>query len=44
MVCDKIIVEHLSFNYSDGAESLKDISLRIPANCDQRAFRSSWRG
>jgi phosphate transport system ATP-binding protein len=29
---DKIIVEHLSLNYSDGAESLKDISLRIPAN------------
>jgi phosphate transport system ATP-binding protein len=29
---DKIIVEHLSLNYSDGAESLKDISLRLPAN------------
>lgn len=29
---DKIIVEHLSLNYSDGAESLKDITLRIPAN------------
>jgi phosphate transport system ATP-binding protein len=29
---DKIIVDHLSLNYSDGAESLKDISLRIAAN------------
>ena len=29
---DKILVEHLSLNYSDGTESLKDISLRIPAN------------
>jgi phosphate transport system ATP-binding protein len=29
---DKIIVEHLSLNYSDGAESLKDVSLNIPAN------------
>lgn len=28
---DKIIVEHLSLNYSDGAESLKEISLNIPA-------------
>jgi phosphate transport system ATP-binding protein len=29
---DKIIVEHLSLNYSDGTESLRDINLRIPAN------------
>jgi phosphate transport system ATP-binding protein len=29
---DKLIVDHLSLNYSDGAESLKDICLRIPAN------------
>jgi phosphate transport system ATP-binding protein len=29
---DKIIVEHLSLNYSDGTESLKDISLNISAN------------
>ena len=29
---DKIIVEHLSLSYSDGAELLKDITLRIPAN------------
>jgi ABC-type phosphate transport system ATPase subunit len=29
---DKIVVEHLSLNYSDGTESLKDISLTIPAN------------
>jgi phosphate transport system ATP-binding protein len=28
----KIKVEHLSLNYSDGTESLKDISLDIPAN------------
>jgi len=27
---DKIIVEHLTLNYSDGTESLKDVSLRIP--------------
>ncbi len=29
---DKIVIEHLSLNYSDGTESLKDVSLRIPAN------------
>ena len=29
---DKIVIENLSLNYSDGAESLKDISLQIPAN------------
>jgi phosphate transport system ATP-binding protein len=29
---DKIIVEHLSLTYSDGAESLRDVSLNIPAN------------
>ena len=29
---DKIIVEHLSLTYSDGAESLRDVSLTIPAN------------
>jgi len=29
---DKIIVEHLFLNYSDGTESLRDINLRIPAN------------
>jgi phosphate transport system ATP-binding protein len=29
---DKIIIEHLFLNYSDGTESLKDINLRIPAN------------
>lgn len=28
---DKIIVEHLSLNYSDGTESLRDINLKIPA-------------
>lgn len=29
---DKIIIEHLSLNYSDGSESLRDINLNIPAN------------
>lgn len=29
---DKIVIEHLSLNYSDGTESLKDVSLSIPAN------------
>ncbi len=29
---DKIIIEHLSLMYSDGAESLKDINLTIPSN------------
>ncbi len=29
---DKIIIDHVSLRYSDGSESLKDISLCIPAN------------
>jgi phosphate transport system ATP-binding protein len=29
---DKIIIEQLSLEYSDGTESLKDINLTIPAN------------
>jgi len=29
---DKIFVDHLFLNYSDGTESLKDITLNIPAN------------
>jgi phosphate transport system ATP-binding protein len=29
---DKIIIENLSLNYSDGTESLKDINLKITAN------------
>jgi len=29
---DKIIIEHLSLRYSDGAESIKDLSLNIRAN------------
>ena len=29
---DKIIIENLSVRYSDGAESLKGINLRIPSN------------
>jgi len=29
---DKIIVDHLSLQYADGTESLRDITLNIPAN------------
>jgi phosphate transport system ATP-binding protein len=29
---DKIIIDHLFLNYSDGTESLKDINLTIPSN------------
>lgn len=29
---DKISIEHVTLRYSDGAESLKDVSLNIPAN------------
>ena len=29
---DKIVIEHLFLTYSDGAESLRNISLSIPAN------------
>jgi phosphate transport system ATP-binding protein len=29
---NKFLIEHLNLQYSDGAESLKDISLEIPAN------------
>jgi phosphate transport system ATP-binding protein len=29
---DKIVIEHLSLQYADGTESLRDISLNIPAN------------
>lgn len=29
---DKIVIEHLSLTYSDGTESLKDVSLKIQAN------------
>jgi phosphate transport system ATP-binding protein len=29
---DKILIEHLFLNYSDGTESLRDINLGIPAN------------
>lgn len=29
---DKILIEHLFLNYSDGTESLRDINLVIPAN------------
>jgi len=29
---DKIIIEHLSLQYADGTESLRDISMAIPAN------------
>jgi phosphate transport system ATP-binding protein len=29
---DKIVIEHLNLQYSDGTESLRDINLNIPAN------------
>ena len=29
---DKIVIEHLSLKYPAGAESLRDINLKIPAN------------
>jgi phosphate transport system ATP-binding protein len=29
---DKIVIEHLNLQYTDGTESLRDISLKIPAN------------
>jgi phosphate transport system ATP-binding protein len=29
---DKIIIDHLNLQYADGTESLRDISLNIPAN------------
>jgi phosphate transport system ATP-binding protein len=29
---DKIVIDHLSLRYSDGAESLRDIHFNIPAN------------
>jgi phosphate transport system ATP-binding protein len=29
---DKIIVEHLTLHYSDGTESLRDVSLNVPEN------------
>ena len=32
MTVNKIIVQNLSLQYSDGTESLRDISLEIPAN------------
>jgi phosphate transport system ATP-binding protein len=29
---DKIVIEHLSLEYSDGVESLKDVNLNVPSN------------
>jgi len=29
---DKIVIEHLNLQYEDGTESLRDVSLNIPAN------------
>jgi phosphate transport system ATP-binding protein len=29
---NKIVIEHLTLHYSDGTESLKDVSLDIPIN------------
>jgi phosphate transport system ATP-binding protein len=41
---DKIVVEHLSLNYSDGTESLKGVSLTIPANAITVLFGPSGGG
>jgi len=32
LIMDKIVIENLSLNYSDGSESLKNVSLKVPAN------------
>lgn len=32
MSVDKIVIEHLNLRYSDGTESIRDLSLAIPAN------------
>lgn len=32
MSMDKIVIEHLNLRYSDGTESIRDLSLAIPAN------------
>ena len=41
---DKIVIEHLSVRYSDGTESLRDISLAIPANASHGAVWPGRRG
>jgi phosphate transport system ATP-binding protein len=41
---DKIVIEHLSLNYSDGTESLKDVSFTIPANAITILFGPSGGG
>ncbi len=35
---DKLIIENLTVRYSDGAESLRDVSLKIPANAVTALF------
>jgi phosphate transport system ATP-binding protein len=35
---DKIVIEHLNLQYSDGTESLRDVSLNIPANATSVLF------
>jgi len=35
---NKIVIEKFSLNYSDGAESLRDVSLNIPANAISVVF------
>ncbi|MEI8132408.1 MAG: phosphate ABC transporter ATP-binding protein [Leptolinea sp.] len=41
---DKIVIEHLTLTYSDGTESLKDVSLSIPANTITVLFGPSGGG
>ncbi len=41
---DKVIVENLSLAYGDGAESLKNINLKIPSNAVTVLFGPSGGG
>ena len=41
---DKIVIDHLSLRYSDGYESLRDVSLSIPANAVTVLFGPSGGG
>ena len=41
---DKILIENLSLNYSDGTESLRNVNLNIPANAIIGAIWTSRRG
>ncbi|HEX7556067.1 MAG TPA: ATP-binding cassette domain-containing protein, partial [Leptolinea sp.] len=41
---DKIVIEHLTLTYSDGTESLKDVSINIKANTITVLFGPSGGG